>query len=77
MYLGLLTAMLSSGCAAIPSSDESLLTAYSPPFQERVLEELRSQPLRSCKVNEVGGKCSAIKTMINDYLQLRDKLRVR
>jgi len=53
------------------------VTPYAPPFQAAVAAEIAALP-PACQANDptTPPGCSALKTLANDYLLLRDRLRV-
>lgn len=67
--------MLSSGCATAVS-DPVLppLDAYAPAVQSRAADELSALG-PSCPRTEAPPGCSAVATLIADYLTLRDRIR--
>ena len=50
------------------------IVEYAPEVQQRALEELNELG-HPCLPNEVTPDCSALRTFINDYKHLRDKIR--
>lgn len=77
-YAVLATVLFSTACArAASEGDGALVVDYTPHFQEAAMEEYGSLPL-SCQPNDPATPpgCSALKTMINDYMHLRARLRV-
>ena len=76
-WLALPIAMLLSGCGAAASDDRALVVEYSPDFQAAVAVEYDTLAV-SCQRGDPATPpgCSPVKTMVNDYLQLRDQLRV-
>jgi hypothetical protein len=77
-YAVLATALFSTACAGAASEgDGALVVDYDPHFQAAVMEEYGALPI-SCQPNDPDTPpgCSAIKSMINDYMHLRARLRV-
>ena len=78
-WIALLTAMWLGGCGTVVAfSDAVLIQGYTLEFEAAVAEEYEAMP-PSCRPNDTRtpDPCSAVKTMVNDYLWLRDRLRVR
>lgn len=76
-YAVLATALFSTACAAPASEgDGALVVDYSPRFQAAVAAQYEALAV-SCQPNDptTPPDCSAIKAMINDYGQLRARLR--
>ena len=76
--IALLTAIPLAACArAISDGDAALVVGYAPDFQAAAAAEYEGMAV-SCQPNDATTPpgCAAIKTMVNDYLMLRDQLRV-
>ena len=74
-----LTAPWLAACTTAPSNgDAPLVASYTPAFQAAVATEYDILP-PACQPNDptTPPGCSALKTLINDYLLLRDRLRVQ
>lgn len=58
--------------------DALLVVGYDPAFQAAAAAEYERLPV-SCQPNDATTPpgCSVLKTMVNDYLRLRDQLRVQ
>lgn len=70
--------LLLTACAGASSEGDGILAVgYSPAFQAAAAAEYDALAV-SCQPNDptTPPGCSAIKTMINDYGQLRARLRV-
>ena len=73
----LLTAMSLTGCAkptVVVSSGPELLVQYSKAFQSQAADELEAMK-PSCQTNSPSPDCSVVRSMIGDYVKLRDQLR--
>ncbi len=75
--IALATALFSTACAGPGSDGDALLVVgYTPDFQAVAAAEYQALP-PSCQTNDATTPpgCSALKSMINDYLHLRQRLR--
>lgn len=75
--IALATALFSTACAGPGSDGDALLVVgYAPEFQAAAAAEYEALP-PSCQANDADTPpgCSALKSMINDYLHLRRQLR--
>lgn len=75
----LATVLFSTACAAPASEgDGALVVDYTPLFQAAAAAEYGALAV-SCQPNdpETPPGCSTIKAMINDYMHLRARLRVK
>ena len=76
-FVVLATALFSTACAGAASEgDGALVVDYTPQFQAAAGAEYGALPI-SCQPNdpETPPACSTLKTMINDYMHLRSRLR--
>lgn len=74
-----LTAPWLAACASAPSDSATVLVAsYTPAFQAAVAAEYETLS-PACQPNDptTPPGCSTLKTLIDDYLLLRDRLRVQ
>lgn len=76
--LALTGMVLLSGCAGASSSSGSIarpqLVDYPPAFQARAAEELEALG-PGCPLHAPGEECSTLATMIEDYGELRARVR--
>ncbi len=75
--VALATALFLTACAGPASDGDALLVIdYAPGFQAAAAVEYEALP-PSCQANDVHTPpgCSTLKSMINDYLHLRRRLR--
>lgn len=76
-FAGAAVAVPLSGCAGATSSGSiarPVLVDYPPAFQARAAEELEA--LRpGCQLHAVGEGCSTLARMVEDYGELRARLR--
>ena len=72
----LLPIVMLVGACQMVLSDSGLVVEYSPDFQAAAAVEYESMGV-SCQHNDptTPEGCSPIMTYVNDYLQLRDRLR--
>ena len=76
-FIALATALFSTACAGPASDRDALLVVdYTPDFQAAAATEYDALP-PSCQAGDIRAPagCSALKSMINDYLHLRQRLR--
>jgi len=79
-YLALVVAMCMTGCAAVVS-EAPPLEQYTPAFLNAAADEIfpkcDNRPCfkPACPVNDAHEGCSAMRTLIIDYVQLRDKIK--
>ena len=77
--IALATALFLTACAAPTSDGDVLLVVdYTPEFQAAAAAEYKLLPV-SCQQNDptTPPGCSSLKTIINDYLHLRQRMRLR
>ena len=76
-FAALATVLFLTACAGPGSDGDAVLVVdYAPEFQAAVAAEYAALP-PSCQANDADTPpgCSALKSMINDYLHLRRRLR--
>ncbi|MFQ5783627.1 MAG: hypothetical protein ACE5H8_02235 [Alphaproteobacteria bacterium] len=75
--LALATGLSLTACATGVSDDAALVIGYPPRFQAAVAAELAQMP-PACQAGdpETPPGCSPLRTLLNDYKHLRDRLRV-
>ena len=76
-YAALATALFLTACAGAPSSgDAALVAEYTPAFQAAAAAELAALP-PACQPNDPSTPpgCSPLRTLVNDFKHLRDRLR--
>lgn len=71
--------VLLSGCAGASSSgtiERPVLVEYPPAFQVRAAQELEALG-QGCPLHAAGEACSALARMIEDYGELRARVRAQ
>ncbi len=75
--LALLSALFSTACAVGPSDgDKVLVVDYTPAFQRAIAMELATMRPECPRNVTPPEACSPLRTLVTDYKQLRDRLRV-
>ena len=74
--LALAIALSLTACVGATSDDGALVVAYPPEFQRAAADELARMPV-ACQAGDptTPPGCSPVRTLINDYKHLRDRLR--